>query len=132
MGDGVQIISDSTFRLLARLDRIVKIEEKRVSLDRMEAFLAESGWVEQARITVLPGKRSILAAVCVLNESGRNLLAQLQRRAFADRLRDYLGHYFDRVSLPRKWRYVTDFPYNSQGKITQADLIKLFDEEQHD
>jgi len=132
MGDAVELISDSTFRLLARLDRIVKVEEKRLSLDQMESRLSQNKLIQAAKITVLPGHRTILGAVCVLSDAGSRLLEQIQRRAFSKRLRDYLGDYFDRVCLPRKWRYVPDFPYNSQGKLTQADLAKLFDEAQND
>ncbi len=132
MGDAVELKSETNFKLLGRLDRIVKLEEKRISLDRMEAVLGQHEFIEQAKVTVLPGHRTILGVVCRLSDVGQQLFAQLTRREFSERLRDYLAGYFDRVTLPRKWRYVPDFPYNSQGKLTQAELARLFDEEQHD
>jgi len=132
MGDEVELMSAATFKLLGRLDRIVKLEEKRISLDRMETILSQNELIEQAKVTVLTGHRTILGGVCVLTEAGTQLLAQLSRREFSERLREYLADYFDRVTLPRKWRYVADFPYNSQGKLTQAELTRLFDEEPHD
>lgn len=128
MGDAVEIVDPSHFKLLGRIDRIVKLEEKRISLDRMESILAQNSLVEQVKVIVLEGYRTILGAVCVLTEAGREKLVQTGRREFSNQLREYLAAYFDRVSLPRKWRYIADFPYNTQGKITQADLVRLFDD----
>lgn len=126
MGDAVELVDERHFKLLGRIDRIVKIEEKRVSLDRMERSLVETGLVEQARLLPLQGYRTILGAVCILSGSGQEFLAKQGRRAISEALRDHLATIFDRVTLPRKWRYVADFPYNAQGKITQADLAALF------
>jgi acyl-coenzyme A synthetase/AMP-(fatty) acid ligase len=127
MGDSVEIVDETHFRLLGRVDRIVKVEEKRISLDRMETVLAQSALVDQARIVVLAGDRTVLGAVCVLTSSGEELLANSGRRVFSAQLKEHLAAYFDRVSLPRKWRYIPDFPYNTQGKITQANLLRLFE-----
>ena len=128
MGDAVELVNDSEFRLLGRIDRIVKLEEKRISLDRMESVLTQNNLVEQVKIIVLEGYRTFLGAVCILTEAGKDKLALTGRREFSNQLKDYLAAYFDRVTLPRKWRYIANFPYNTQGKITQADLAKLFDE----
>jgi len=128
MGDAVELVDDSRFNLLGRVDRIVKLEEKRISLDRMESVLAQNSLIEQVKVIVLEGYRTILGAVCVLTEAGREKLALSDRREFSNQLREYLAAYFDRVTLPRKWRYIADFPYNAQGKITHADLAKLFDD----
>lgn len=128
MGDAVEMRSEQEFVLLGRVDRIVKLEEKRISLDRMESMLIHSGLVEQVRILPLEGQRVILAAVCILSPTGQRILDEQGRRGLSERLRGALSHYFDRVSLPRKWRYVADFPYNAQGKITLADLAALFQE----
>lgn len=128
MGDAVDIVDESHFKLLGRLDRIVKLEEKRISLDRMESILGQHSLVDQVKIIVLEGYRTILGAVCILTDEGRERLGQLERREFSNQLRDYLAAYFDRVTLPRKWRYLADFPYNTQGKITQSDLARLFDD----
>jgi acyl-coenzyme A synthetase/AMP-(fatty) acid ligase len=132
MGDAVELIDDQHFKLLGRLDRIVKLEEKRISLDRMETVLGRNNLVEQVKIVVLEGYRTILGAVCILNHKGQVKLHQLGRRELSNQLKEYLAAYFDRVTLPRKWRYVADFPYNTQGKITQAALAELFEDNQED
>jgi acyl-coenzyme A synthetase/AMP-(fatty) acid ligase len=56
-------LADGRFRLLGRADRIVKIEERRVSLDALERALREDAEVDDARVLVLPGQREQLAAV---------------------------------------------------------------------
>jgi acyl-coenzyme A synthetase/AMP-(fatty) acid ligase len=132
MGDSVELVDNDHFRLLGRIDRIVKLEEKRISLDRMESELAKNELVAQVRILVLEGYRTILGAVCILTDAGQAKLAEIGRRGLSNQLKEYLSVYFDRVTLPRKWRYVADFPYNTQGKITQAALSELFEENNED
>ncbi|MES2117925.1 MAG: AMP-binding protein, partial [Pseudomonadota bacterium] len=56
------------FLLLGRSDRIVKIEEKRISLDAMEAALVATGLALEARVALcepVPGERQKLAAFVV-------------------------------------------------------------------
>ncbi|HHA2645231.1 TPA: AMP-binding protein [Stenotrophomonas maltophilia] len=63
--DRVEALADGRFRLLGRADRIVKIEERRVSLDALERALREDAEVDDVRVLVLPGQREQLAAVVV-------------------------------------------------------------------
>ncbi|BBI44259.1 hypothetical protein KPSA1B_102992 [Pseudomonas syringae pv. actinidiae] len=48
--DAVLIGDDGRFELLGRLDRIVKLKEKRVSLPLIEQALARHAWVSEARL----------------------------------------------------------------------------------
>jgi len=130
MGDRVEIVNENQFRLVGRLDRIVKLEEKRISLDNMEKILEQSPDIQRAKVVDIPGKRTILGVVAVLSEQGTRRLQQSDRKDFAKHIKQYLSQYFERVTLPRKWRYVTEFPYNSQGKLTRQALLDLFDGEQ--
>ncbi len=132
MGDAVELLDDVHFHLSGRIDRIVKLEEKRISLDAMEQQLSHVTWIEEARIVVLEGYRVILGAVCILSTEGAHALRQLGKREFTDQLKSGLLSHFDRVTLPRKWRYVNEFPYNTQGKTTQSDLRQLFEENSND
>ena len=132
MGDAVEMLDESQFFLLGRVDRIIKLEEKRVSLDAMERQLLQSPLLDDVRIVVLEGHRTVLGAVCILSCDGYELLQAESPRAMSNRLKEYLADYFDRVTLPRKWRYITEFPYNSQGKLIQSDLRQLFAEKNND
>ena len=118
------------FALLGRSDRIVKIEEKRISLDAIEAALAASGLVEQARVLAcpaLPGQRQKLAAFVVLSGAGRAQLAGCGKLALGRALRAALGGAVEPVALPRRWRYLERMPLNAQGKTTQAQLLALLE-----
>ena len=54
------------FRLLGRADRIVKVEERRVSLEALERQIQAHPPVKEARVLLLGGARSALAAVVAM------------------------------------------------------------------
>lgn len=116
------------FLLQGRSDRIVKIEEKRISLDAIEAVLAASKLVAEVRVLPCPevaGQRQQLAAFVVASELGRTVLAEGGKLALNRLLRGALGGVAEAVALPRRWRYLEQMPLDAQGKITQAGLLAL-------
>lgn len=124
--DRVEALADGCFRLLGRADRIVKIEERRVSLDALERALCADAQVAEARVLVLPGAREQLAAVIVPTDATLVGADDATRRAFNQRLATVLAHSHDAVTRPRRWRLLTALPLNAQGKVTQAALAALF------
>ena len=129
MDDAIELLADGRFRLRGRLDRVVKIEEKRLALPDMEARLAAHAWVDAAAVVALAtdsGRRQTLGAVVVLNARGRARLRGLGRRALAQLLRRHLAAYFDAILLPRRWRFPLELPRNERGKLTNAALQQLF------
>lgn len=116
------------FVLLGRADRIVKIEERRVSLDALERCLLAQAEVAEARVLVLPGARTQLAAVVVPSEQGETLRSALGPRALRQRLDTALAAGHDSVTRPRLWRFVAALPISSQGKVSEAALRALFAE----
>lgn len=119
---------DGTGRLhlTGRDDRIVKIEEKRVSLGAIERAACAGEWLSAARVIPLPGERLQLGLVGIPTEGARELLLTEGRRALAARLRAELADHCERVALPRRFRFVGALPSNSQGKTTDAALAALF------
>ncbi len=115
-----------SLRLLGRADRIVKLEEKRLSLTAMEALLARHPRMAEARLLVLPGERETLAAVLRLDDGSVPLRGSAEREALVRELREHLAQGFERVLLPRRWRIVAALPVNAAGKTTQALLAELF------
>ncbi|MBI2769157.1 MAG: acyl-CoA synthetase [Burkholderiales bacterium] len=125
--DRVKPLGNGGFSLLGRADRVVKIEEKRVSLTAVEAALAGLPEIAEARALVVPattGDR--LAVVAVLTERGRAELQRLGKRGLNERLRAALLETVERIALPRRFRYLRSIPVNAQGKSTQAMLTALF------
>ena len=131
--DSVRLHSDGRFELMGRADRVVKIEEKRVSLPEVEHRLNECPTVEAARVVVLAGeddKRQILAAVIEPSIAGWEMLANEGRESLRSLLLDALNPYLATIVLPRKWRFVTRIPEDDRGKTSNSALSALFDENQ--
>ncbi|MEG3003296.1 MAG: AMP-binding protein, partial [Comamonas sp.] len=78
--DAAQIHADGRFELLGRLDRIVKLEEKRISLPMLEQALADHAWVAEARLGVVQENRASLGALVVLSGDGLHALRNQGRR----------------------------------------------------
>ena len=126
MDDGIELMPDGRFRLLGRLDRVVKIEEKRLSLPEMESRLDEHAWIDAAAVVALAGRRQSIGAVLVLNGEGKAQLAAKGRRGVALALRKHLSRYFEAVLLPRHWRFPDRLPANDRGKVSHGALADLF------
>lgn len=119
--------SDNRFVLNGRIDRIAKIEGKRISLNAIESLLTMSPWVAEARVIVLEGSRQRVAAFIVTTESGGQRLAELGRLNFSRSLRAVLVDSIEPVGLPRIWRYPEALPVNAQGKTTVIELRALLE-----
>lgn len=128
LADRGERTADGRVHLRGRADRIVKIEEKRVSLSAIERAATASGWLAEARALALPGERAQVALVGVPTPAGRELLLAEGRRALAAKLRAALAAHVERVALPRRFRFVGALPQNAQGKSSEAALAALFAE----
>lgn len=121
MEDAVEFNADGTFVLRGRLDRIVKIEEKRLSLPEMEAWLSEHPEVGAAAVAPLTlSGRTVVGAVVALNSDA-------DRNPMVATLREHLRQRFDNVLLPRRWRFVDALPFNERGKLAQAEIARLLE-----
>jgi hypothetical protein len=127
MGDQVELQPDGTFLLLGRADRIVKVGEKRLSLPTMERDLEAHPRVEEAALVVLDrsGTQRV-HAVIALDREGRERVKTGKRRLLGEDLSRHLSASWDRVLLPRVWRYVDELPRDAQGKISRSRLRTLF------
>ncbi|RXU64752.1 AMP-binding protein [Pseudomonas protegens] len=123
--DAARIAADGRFELLGRLDRIVKLEEKRLSLPMLEQALESHDWVAEARLGVVEDNRAYLGALLVLSESGLHALRNQGRRHLTQTLRQHLSRHCEALALPRRWRLVRQLPLNNQGKLPQAEVQAL-------
>ncbi len=127
MGDRGERLPGGRFFLTGRDDRVVKIGEKRLSLPDMEAHLRRHPFVSEVALLVLErptGAR--VAGVVRPSPLGRDTLANAGRRALSRGLVEWLSPFWDRVLLPRAWRYVERLPENSEGKVTAQALTTVF------
>lgn len=127
--DQVNLLGEQYLEVLGRADRIVKIEEKRLSLPELEQYCLQHPYITAAAALVLTMPKRRLALVLQLSKQGYNLCQSNGKRWFEQMLKDYLLTRFERVLLPKKYRYVTAMPYNEQGKLPVARLEALFSDD---
>ena len=131
MGDYASLIDEQYFELSGRADRIVKVEEKRISLVELERCLDKCECVNTNSMFTMnesgnESGRQIIACIVVLSDTGQQRLLEQGKRAIVDLLKIHLRRYFELIVIPRKFRFVDSLPYNSQGKLSQSDLKALF------
>lgn len=123
--DAAELQADGRFALRGRLDRIVKLEEKRISLPMLERVLITHEWVADARLGVIQEGRAFLGALLALSPTGLQALRNQGRKVLVAALRQHLVGHCETIALPRRWRLLLELPYNSQGKLAQARIDEL-------
>ncbi|WP_321949040.1 AMP-binding protein [Paraburkholderia sp. J10-1] len=115
------------FVLQGRLDRVVKLAGKRVSLSEMESKLLLHPGVAEVRTVLLEGgSRERIGALVVLSTEGRETLRRDGRVLLLKALRRHLAAWFDTVVLPRHWRIQRALPVDSRGKIQARAVAHAF------
>ncbi len=111
------VLDGAGFRLQGRLDRIVKLEEKRIALPALEECLMRHPHVREARLGIAGTPR--LTALVALTPSGVHVLRNHGRKAVIDSLRARMAGAVEPLGVPRHWRLMRDLPWNAQGKLPQ-------------
>jgi acyl-coenzyme A synthetase/AMP-(fatty) acid ligase len=128
MGDRVAFRADGRLELLGRVDRVAKIEDKRVSLSAIERLLREHAFVADAAAVALENDaRQYVGAAIELTPAGQDALTALGQRSISTTLRAALRQRVDAVALPRVFRFPKALPVDAQGKRQVAALAALFD-----
>lgn len=118
-------MTDEGFTLLGRADRIVKIGGKRISLTAMDRALATLPGVVRAHTVALQRRDLRLAAIIELTPDAMPH-DHRQHRDTVKRLRQALSARFETPALPRYWRFVDQWPTNTQGKLSAEIRQRLF------
>jgi len=124
--DMVEILDDGRFLLKGRVDSVVKIEAKRISLPEIESRIMESGLASDVCVIALEDKRQYLAAAIVFNEKGREKFAGLEKHQINSFWHEYLFGFFENMVIPKKWRFPETLPVDAQGKKKREDIELLF------
>jgi hypothetical protein len=112
------------FTLQARLDRIIKLEEKRISLPLVEGTLETQPYVDQAYVDK-PADANRLTALVALTPAGIHVLRNQGRQALVAALRAHLAHHVGTLATPRSWRFLRQLPWNAQGKLPRPTFEAL-------
>jgi hypothetical protein len=114
------------FELAGRVDRVVKLEEQRVSLDAVERLLMATGLLHEVRALVLDGPRRILAIAARPAAAGW-AVAEVGKRLLVDQLRAALRRAAETDVQPRSWRFIDPWPITADGKTPEVMLRERFD-----
>ncbi|MFV0574844.1 MAG: AMP-binding protein [Vibrio sp.] len=127
--DQCDLIDHNHFILKGRMDRVVKIEEKRISLTEVERRLNQLEQVEDAAVISLQDpKRIIIAAAIQLSATGQSQLELLGKGKFGLMLRKELHQWIEPVGIPRRFRFIDEIPLNTQGKRLVSEIERLFED----
>lgn len=125
--DQCELLADHSFLLKGRTDRIIKIEEKRISLAEVENRLQHLLWIEEAAVIALETTTRIeLVAAITLNEYGQQQLNTMSRGQFWIKIRNSLRQWLEPIAIPRRYRILDEIPLNSQGKRLVKEIETLF------
>lgn len=129
LDDILHFDDNGQFSIAGRRGRVVKIEEKRISLNEVEQrLLALDGICEAAALPVDRGGRQGIGVLLVLNDAAREQLNQRGSKAQEFAWRRALLPWLEPVAVPRYWRIVDEMPVNSMNKRVYAQLQELFHE----
>lgn len=129
LDDIIHFDDDGLLRLAGRRGRVVKIEEKRISLHEIEQRLLElKGVREAAALPVSRGGRQGIGVLLVLDDDARLHWRQHGGKAQELAWRRSLIPWLEPVAVPRYWRVVDEIPVNSMNKRVYAQLQELFHE----
>lgn len=126
--DRISFVDAHRFRLEGRVDRVVKIEGKRISLQRLEREIAALPWVSEAAVVSLGGNRAYLGAVVKLSNEGIIEIERLGKFRFERKLRRELSSTEDLAVLPRRWKFVDLMPMDGLGKRRVTDVVALLEQ----
>ena len=115
----------NSFTLLGRADRILKLEDKRISLSQVEQAALSHPYVRDIHCAPSPlGAR--LCAMIELSADGTAAFRQHGRRHVIQAISALLREEVDPLAVPRHWRFPLTLPRNAQSKITRQQVQDCF------
>lgn len=124
----IAVAVDNGFELLGRSDRLVKLEEKRISLDSIEQVLNQLDGVQHSYVMLHKSQQyDKLVAVLVLDDAWRLHLRQHGKKSVVERIKQALAVKLEAVAIPKRWRFVQHIASNAQGKINKVAMQQLFE-----
>lgn len=119
LNDELEFFEDG-FIVKGRNDRIVKIQEKRISLDEIERDLNKSNLVKKSYCLKLGDK---LCSAIILNNKVEKLLENFGKLELIKAIKKSAPL---NIITPKKWRFLTNLPTNERGKIDGARVKEWF------
>lgn len=123
LDDRLELQPDGRFQLAGRQDRVVKIEDKRVSISEIERRLLTLPGVEDAAALAIQrhGRQAIGVVLALAQLPDPASLAQCKQQ-----WKQALQPWLEPVAMPRYWRVVTAIPVTAQSKRAWPQIEELF------
>ncbi|CZE49345.1 AMP-binding protein [Campylobacter geochelonis] len=116
-------IDGDDLTLYGRLDRIIKLSEKRVSLEEIELFLLKHDFVDDIYLGMHPEFSRVLALV-KLSEVGEDEFRKGGKIAVVNELKRYLKSEYK--NIVRYFKVVEKLEKNQNSKLTKAKFHEQF------
>ncbi len=104
-----------------RTDRLLKIQEKRISAEDMEHSLNKNDFVTENYCFKNEDK---IACLCALTDCGRNFLLENGISELTKKLKTYLKQQYE--IIPQRWKFTDELPKTKAGKINKEFIQHLF------
>lgn len=118
----IAVIKDDRLELFGRIDRIIKLHDKRISLESIENSLLQSGLLNDVSCGIHQ-QFNRACAILQLNENGILKFKKYGKKGLVDELKKYAGEYSNAL---RYFKIVPKVPRNSQSKVSKSDFYNSF------
>lgn len=127
--DDKLVFSSDKFRVEGRKDRVVKIEENRISLDMIETYVREfKGVKDCVALPVIKHGAQRIGLVLSVDSCLIDAFDSESRSTYLRALKASLKTKMIAVAVPRYIRVVREIPVNSMGKKVLSELKELFND----
>ena len=121
-GDLIKPIENREIELLGRVDRILKVYEKRISAEELEQKLEEHKFVKEAYCLNYEDK---IASMISLTNEGFEFVLNNDILQIKKELKMYLKEFFEIV--PQKFKFIDELPKTQRGKVDRNKILEVFD-----
>ncbi len=127
LDDRLSFTDERSFIVLGRRDRVIKIEEKRISIDEIEKRLMETGlFKEAAAVPIDKAGRTVIGLAAVLKNPDL-VLSRREKLLLQQKIKSALTGKIEPAGIPKTFRFVGEIPVNHMGKRVLSSLVELFD-----
>lgn len=138
LDDRLTLLENRRLKLEGRCDRILKIEEIRISLNEVEARLKALPYISESSVVPVRRKGRLFTGAALvpdlksaerLKNEARTQGKSVEQYLYPLLRRDLLP-YLEQVAIPRFIRIMDELPVTAMGKNDTAAVLRLFDEEE--
>ncbi|CAD7286936.1 Bifunctional protein Aas [Campylobacter majalis] len=120
MGDMARL-NERELVILGRADRVVKINEKRISLDMLESLISQSELINECACIQIEQR---IGVAIVLSEIGARALRDHGKKGINETIKNLVKDEYQ--NNLRLIKIVKNIPKNTQGKVLKSEIEKLF------